>query len=83
MKNLIPCCEEACLTLFSQPNAASSRLWRCSGGCTNFSGRTLRRLPVLMHAAYIQRDSCSLVEALGALERVVEDEKKAREDFTV
>lgn len=36
-----------------------------------------------MHAAYIQRDSCSLVEALGALERVVEDERKAREEFTV
>ncbi|KAL0631558.1 hypothetical protein Q9L58_009582 [Maublancomyces gigas] len=46
-------------------------------------GRTLRRLPVLMHAAYIQRDSCSLVEALGALERVVEDERKARGEFIV
>lgn len=38
---------------------------------------------MLMHAAYIQRDSCSLVEALGALERVVEDERKARQEFTV
>lgn len=83
MQNIIPCAEEACLTLFSQPNAASSRLWRCAGECTNFSGRTLRRLPVLMHAAYIQRERCSLAEALGALERVVEDEKKARADFTV
>lgn len=36
-----------------------------------------------MHAAYIQRDSCSLAEALGALERVVEDERKARGEFTV
>lgn len=36
-----------------------------------------------MHAAYIQRESCSLVEALGALERVVEDEREAREEVTM
>lgn len=36
-----------------------------------------------MHAAYIQRESCSLAEALEALERVVEDEREAREEVTM
>lgn len=38
---------------------------------------------MLMHAAYIQKDSCSLMEALEALERAVEDERKARDDVIV
>lgn len=36
-----------------------------------------------MHAAYIQKESCSLMEALEALERVVEDERKAREKVMI
>lgn len=36
-----------------------------------------------MHAAYIQKESCSLMEALEALERAVEDERKARENVIV
>ncbi|RPA93948.1 P-loop containing nucleoside triphosphate hydrolase protein [Choiromyces venosus 120613-1] len=72
----IPCPEEARMNMFSQPNAPSSRLWRCANGCTSFSGRTLRRLPVLMHAGYIQRDKCTLGEALEALEMVVQDVKQ-------
>lgn len=38
---------------------------------------------MLMHAAYIQKESCSLMEALEALERAVEDERKARENVIV
>ncbi|KAG0638875.1 P-loop containing nucleoside triphosphate hydrolase protein [Tuber brumale] len=72
----IPCPEEARMNIFSQPNAPSSRLWRCANGCTSFSGRTLRRLPVLMHAGYIQQEKCTLDEALEALEMVVQDVKQ-------
>ncbi|KAI5848703.1 P-loop containing nucleoside triphosphate hydrolase protein [Morchella snyderi] len=75
--------EEASLTLFSQPCFASSRLWRIAAECTDFSGRTLRRLPVLMHAAYIQKESCTLMEALKALELAVEDEKRVRKELAV
>lgn len=38
---------------------------------------------MLMHAAYIQREKCSLGEALGALKRAVEDERCARAEATV
>jgi hypothetical protein len=34
-----------------------------------------------MHAAYIQKESCSLMEALKALELAVEDEKRARKEL--
>lgn len=80
-KKPIPCPEEARMNIFSQPNAPSSKLWRCANECTSFSGRTLRRLPVLMHAGYIQREKCTLDEALEALEMAVQDVK--REQGTV
>ncbi|PUU80630.1 P-loop containing nucleoside triphosphate hydrolase protein [Tuber borchii] len=80
-KRAIPCPEEARMNIFSQPNAPSSKLWRCANECTSFSGRTLRRLPVLMHAGYIQREKCTLDEALEALEMAVQDVK--REQGTV
>lgn len=80
-KRAIPCPEEARMNIFSQPNAPSSKLWRCANECTSFSGRTLRRLPVLMHAGYIQREKCTLEEALEALEMTVQDVK--REQGTV
>jgi len=75
-KRPIPCPEEARMNMFSQPNSPSSKLWRCANECTSFSGRTLRRLPVLMHAGYIQREKCTLDEALEALEMTVRDVKK-------
>jgi len=75
-KRPIPCPEEARMNMFSQPNSPSSKLWRCAKECTSFSGRTLRRLPVLMHARYIQREKCTLDEALEALEMTVQDVKQ-------
>ncbi|KAL7274092.1 hypothetical protein RUND412_003013 [Rhizina undulata] len=74
----IPCAAEAILSLHSQSNAPSSRLWRCASKCIGFSGRTLKRLPVLMHASYIQREKSTLQDGLKALENIVEDEQRVR-----
>lgn len=46
--------------------------------CKGFSGRTLGKLPVLMHARYVQRRQCGIGEAMEALERAVGDEVEAR-----
>ncbi|TGZ85424.1 AAA-domain-containing protein [Ascodesmis nigricans] len=74
----IPCATEAALCLYSAPQAASSRLWRCAEKCTGFSGRMLAKLPVLMHASYIQRPQCALDVAMTALEKTIADEVHLR-----
>ncbi|KAG5520067.1 hypothetical protein PMAC_001143 [Pneumocystis sp. 'macacae'] len=51
----VPSFTEASISLYSQPNSHSSRLYRIAVDCKGLSGRTLRRLPVLAHAKYLQR----------------------------
>ncbi|MCJ1227528.1 hypothetical protein MMC12_004184 [Toensbergia leucococca] len=51
------------------------KLWEVAKKSINFSGRTLRRLPVLALAMHTENDPCSFEEALTALSRAVEDEK--------
>ncbi|KAI5795111.1 pachytene checkpoint component Pch2 [Geopyxis carbonaria] len=77
--DLIPCAAEASLCLHATPYAPSSRLWQCSMRCWGLSGRKLSKIPVLMHADYIQRKECSLGEALDALDQTVGDELKSRD----
>lgn len=78
VKELIPCSAEAMLSVFSSPKAHSTRLLNCAKRCVGFSGRTLGKLPVMMHAGYIQRNECTLDEALDALEKAVDDELESR-----
>ncbi|KAF6232364.1 hypothetical protein HO173_009469 [Letharia columbiana] len=49
-------------------------LWKVAAKSTNFSGRTLRRLPVLSLAMYTTQDPCPIDEALNALSEAVDNE---------
>ena len=65
--------------LMSQCQDASSpgqRIWLLAQKCQglHLSGRTLRRLPVLGLAMYTWGGEIGLEEAVGALERAVEEE---------
>ena len=55
--------------LYSQPDASSSKLWDIAKECgkRSLSGRALKKLPILMHAEWIQQATCSIDEALEAL----------------
>ena len=69
-------------TLMSQCQDASSpgqRIWLLAQKCQglHLSGRTLRRLPVLGLAMYTWGGEIRLEEAVGALERAVEEEVAA------
>ncbi|KAG5440277.1 hypothetical protein PCANB_001847 [Pneumocystis canis] len=70
----VPSFTEASISLYCQPNSHSSRLYRIAVDCKGLSGRTLRRLPVLAHAKYLQRPCCTMDEMLCSLERVVKEE---------
>ena len=68
--------------LMSQCQDASSpgqRIWLLAQKCQglHLSGRTLRRLPVLGLAMYTWGGEIRLEEAVGALERAVEEEVAA------
>ena len=58
----------------TQPNSAGSRAWALAEKCQGFSGRTLRRLPILGLAMYTGVGNCSLDEAITALEAAVTQE---------
>jgi len=65
--------------LMSQCQDSSSpgqRIWLLAQKCQglHLSGRTLRRLPVLGLAMYTWGGEVGLEEAVGALERAVEEE---------
>lgn len=69
-------------TLISQCQDASSlgqRIWLLAQKCQglHLSGRTLRRLPVLGLAMYTWGGEIRLEEAVGVLERAVEEEVAA------
>ncbi|KAF8426417.1 P-loop containing nucleoside triphosphate hydrolase protein [Tirmania nivea] len=72
----IPPWSEASLMLYSQPGASSSKLWDIAKECAkrSLSGRALKKLPVLMHAEWIQQATCSIDEALGALCKCIHQE---------
>ena len=62
--------------LYSQPGASSSKLWGIAKECAkrSLSGRALKKLPILMHAEWIQQATCSIDEALGALHKCINQE---------
>lgn len=46
------------------------------------SGRTIRKLPFLAHALFLNKPKSSLAEFLTALERAVRNQIKEREDLS-
>lgn len=61
----------------NQPLSPCRRLWTLSNRAAGFSGRTLRRLPILGLAMYTWGGNCSLDDSVTALESAVDQELKA------
>jgi hypothetical protein len=75
-------------TLMAQQQDATSpgqRIWRLAQKCQgfNFSGRTLRRLPVLGLAMYTWGGHIGMDEGIEALEKAVDEEVTAMESRNV
>ena len=63
-------------------NEVESAVITAANGTEGFSGRTLRKLPFLAHANYIQQsEPCSGLEFAEALNNAVSDERRARESL--
>ena len=56
------------------PSSPGQRVWALAQKCEGFSGRTLRRLPILGLAMYTWEGTCTLNDAVSALEKAVEQE---------
>lgn len=54
--------------------SAGQRVWTLAQKCEGFSGRTLRRLPILGLAMYTWGGTCTLSDAISALEAAVTQE---------
>ena len=57
-----------------QPDSPACRILVLAQKCHGFSGRTLRRLPILGLAMYTWGGDCTLHDAISALEAAVEQE---------
>jgi len=62
----------------TQPQSPGRRVWALAQRCDGFSGRTLRRLPILGLAMYTWGGNCSLDDAVTALETAVEQELEVK-----
>lgn len=60
-----------------QTHSTPKRIWEVAQRCQGFSGRSLRRLPILGLAMYTWGGTCSVDEAVGALEEAVGQEVRA------
>ncbi|KAF2764477.1 P-loop containing nucleoside triphosphate hydrolase protein [Teratosphaeria nubilosa] len=63
-----------------QQDSPARRLWALAQKCHGFSGRTLRRLPILGLAMYTWGGSVSLNDAVSALEAAVGQELLVKRD---
>lgn len=75
----IPSFAEMMVYQSARPTSPGSRVWTLAQKCQGFSGRTLRRLPILGLAMYTWGGDCSLDDAVAALEKAVEQEVLVRE----
>lgn len=71
------------IAYYNQPQAACRRVWALSQKCEGFSGRTLRRLPILGLAMYTWGGNCTLDDAVTALEAAVDQELLAKQSRAV
>ncbi|KAK4500318.1 hypothetical protein PRZ48_008507 [Zasmidium cellare] len=74
----IPTYVETTIGLSDQPDSPGQRVWKLAQKCEGFSGRTLRRLPILGLAMYTWGGNCSLQDAVCALEAAVNEELKVK-----
>lgn len=57
--------------LYSEPDIVSSKLWGIAQDCAErgLSGRSLKKLPLIIHAEWIQREYYDMDEAVHALRK--------------
>ncbi|KAI5305931.1 hypothetical protein KEM56_002828 [Ascosphaera pollenicola] len=60
------------------PESVPKRLADIARNSEGLSGRTLRRLPALALVLYTNQSTCSIEQAIGALEEAVREENKAK-----
>ncbi|KAF2405311.1 pachytene checkpoint component Pch2 [Trichodelitschia bisporula] len=77
---LLPSLAEVEIHLWNRPEAPGSRLWAIAQNCRGFSGRSLRRLPMLSIAMYTYGEACTIEEALHAMATAVGEEIARMED---
>ncbi|KAK3642278.1 hypothetical protein LTR56_010855 [Elasticomyces elasticus] len=71
----VPTFSEVQIELMDKPQSAGYRVWALAQRCEGFSGRTLRRLPILGLAMYTWGgESVTLDDAISALEAAVNQE---------
>lgn len=70
----IPAYSEMLVRWVNQPQSPGRRVWAVAQKCEGFSGRTLRRLPILGLAMYTWGGNCSLDDAVTALNAAVDQE---------
>jgi hypothetical protein len=64
------------MSQYQDTSSPGQRIWKLAQKCQglHLSGRTLRRLPVLGLAMYTWGGEVGMEEAIGALEKAVEEE---------
>lgn len=75
----IPDREVTNMALDKQRDLPGWRVLELSKKCEGFSGRTLRRLPILGLAMYTWGGNCSLSDAVSALEAAIDEELKVKQ----
>ncbi|EMF10196.1 AAA-domain-containing protein [Sphaerulina musiva SO2202] len=75
----IPTLAEMHIAYYDKPQAPCRRVWALSQKCEGFSGRTLRRLPILGLAMYTWGGNCTLDDAITALTAAVDQELLAKQ----
>lgn len=75
----IPTREATIMTLSKQPDSPGWRVLELAKKCEGFSGRTLRRLPILGLAMYTWGGNCSLEDAISALKAAIDEELKVKQ----
>ncbi|KAK4561007.1 hypothetical protein LTR86_004962 [Recurvomyces mirabilis] len=76
--SIVPTFSETQLYHLSNVQSAGARVWSIAQQCQGFSGRTLRRLPILGLAMYTWGGQISLQDAISALEAAVDQEVKVK-----
>ena len=73
---MIPTFNEMFIHLSNDLRSPAYRIWAIAQKCEGFSGRVLRRLPILGLARYTWSGDCTLDTAVSALEKIVDERIK-------
>ncbi|EGP86211.1 uncharacterized protein MYCGRDRAFT_44997, partial [Zymoseptoria tritici IPO323] len=74
----VPTFEDMTFLDADSPDSPGRLVWALAQKCEGFSGRTLRRLPILGLAMHTWGGDCSLIDAIAALAAAIEQELKTK-----